>query len=194
MTRRSAAPDCCGSSISTSCSPPPKRWPFVGLVRQAARHLDQRRRRRCARGGSSGRSWRRTCRHFAGYDEEARCRIAADLVARQSGRYCRRRRRGPIRRRARAAARRRRQRCRPGDERADGAGVGHRCGEIRHRRDRATAQEIRSRRSRYSRCGWAKTARRRQRSRLPAFRTTRPNPRRSPGSCISCTIRNPAIS
>ena len=76
-----------------------------------------------------------------GDDEEPRQGAAADLVARQSGRHCRRCRRCPLRHRARATAGGRRQRCRPGHERADGACVGPRCGEIGHCRYRAASSD-----------------------------------------------------
>ena len=87
-------------------------------------------------------------RHFAGDDAKTRCRFAADLVARQSGRYCRRRRRGALCRGARAIARRREKRRRSGHERADRARIAARCGQEviavteEHRSERVPAKPV----------------------------------------------------
>ena len=117
---------------------------FDEPCRQASCDLDQRRRDRRARGRSSRGFRRRTCGHFARDDDKARCGAAADLVARQSGRHCRRRGRTKIRRGARAIARRYRQRCRSGHERADRAGIAGRGGEVGHCRDRAPPPDAQS--------------------------------------------------
>ena len=108
-TPRSAAPACCACSISTNCSPPPKRSGGWRLCRQAAGDPDQWRRHRRARGRSPRRSRRRARGHFARDHDQTRCSAAADLVAGQSGRHRRRRRRRPLRRGAGGFARRPRQ-------------------------------------------------------------------------------------
>ena len=113
------------------------------ICRQPAGDIDQRRRHRRARRRPAGGPRRATCRHFAAGHGAARCGAAADLVTRQPSRHRRRCRRSAIRRGAGAAARRRRERRRAGDERAHGARVRSRRGEIDRRRDRAPPAKTR---------------------------------------------------
>ena len=112
----------------------------AAVFRQAPGHPHQWRRHRRACGRSAGRSRRHSRRHLTGDDEQARCRIAADLVAREPGRHRRRCRWRPLRRRVRGAARRPGERCHPGHERADRADLGARRA-AGGRRGRASASQ-----------------------------------------------------
>ena len=133
-------------------------------------------------------------RDFARDDEEARCGAAADLVARQSGRYRRRCGRGALCRCARTFARRRRQRRRAGHERSDRACFRRRCRARRGRRDRAAPSDERCAKAGIRGLGRWRRARVAKSSIAPAFPITRPKPRPSPASCIWCNIANRAGS
>ena len=122
-TRRFGAPACCACSISTSCSPPPRRWAAAAVpgkrlailtngggvgVLAVDRLVDL--------GGTLAGISPATMRRSSG--------AAAELVAGQSGRHRRRRRCRALCRRARASARGSRERRHPGHERSDGACLG----------------------------------------------------------------------
>ena len=116
--------------------------PRPAAAQRAARHPDQRRRRRHRGDRPADRRGRRAGDAASAHHRAARQGDAAHLVARQSGRHRRRRRRRALCRRARHPGRRPRRRRGAGDERADRAHLvgGGRAG---HRR--------RGRRARWSR-------------------------------------------